>query len=326
MNFLYLKKEENISKSIIVKDKYTLIKAHRNCFGKEGIMANRLGIFIKSDLLEEQKLLKIEKPKTSMCSEKHIPFYNAQFICEQKINITTKTYIMFFLKISKNKKEYSFCFVTTHLHFKNNKLNQLQGFQERINELTEIYKCYEKFKNKLKIGDCELFIMGDLNFRCNFNYIYFNNFFEKKYFQISNNINQNMQKTFYKLLFLKGNFLFEKNEEYYKSLKNQIKKIINGIKNKNNINELKKYDELSVYFKLISILKHNFFDKINENKLNIERIDFIKDFINYKKKKEINKISTLLVDEFNFMNFFADFKEGIDNKGPYFTPTCILSK
>ena len=168
-------------------NKYVLLRAHRAAFGKEFFVANRLGLLIKRSLLFSINNNKITKNNIkSKCTKEEFPkkngqtptiYENAQFICEQQeIKIKTKTFIMLFLKIKKEDNIFELCFITTHLPFEKDKLGAFQGFEKRVNQLIKIRKNFYEFKEKLNMNDPVLFIMGDLNFRCNFDSKYFDIF------------------------------------------------------------------------------------------------------------------------------------------------------
>ena len=272
--------------------------------------------------------------KTNYYNEKSekVKYNNATFICEQKFfNKGTKTFIMLFLKIKKGEYEYELCFVTTHLPFNKDETKTLQGFDKRIKQLIKIKECFNEFKNKLNMDNPVLFIMGDLNFRCNFNQLYFNEKFNEKLQvnklnNLQNILNGNetkfldKYKKFSEYHFLNGKFEIDDTNNYY----NQIKRNINKLRNNKlqYIDELKKYDELTIFLKICKRLNQTNIKSISNNRL----IDYIAGSINI-----LNNAQKLFIF-FTFLrflkkgnddlDFFSKFAEGKDDKGPEFEPTC----
>ena len=330
-------------------EKYVLLKAHRAGYGLKGFIANRLGVLIKKELIDQklinQELINQELnltrediksycTKTNYYNEKSekVKYNNATFICEQKFfNKGTKTFIMLFLKIKKGEYEYELCFVTTHLPFNKDETKTLQGFDKRIKQLIKIKECFNEFKNKLNMDNPVLFIMGDLNFRCNFNQLYFNEKFNEKLQvnklnNLQNILNGNetkfldKYKKFSEYHFLNGKFEIDDTNNYY----NQIKRNINKLRNNKlqYIDELKKYDELTIFLKICKRLNQTNIKSISNNRL----IDYIAGSINI-----LNNAQKLFIF-FTFLrflkkgnddlDFFSKFAEGKDDKGPEFEPTC----
>ena len=326
-------------------DKYVLLRAHRATFGKNLFVANRLGLLIKENLLSStNNNNKITKNNIkSKCTKEEFPkkndqtptiYENAQFICEQQeIKIKTKTFIMLFLKIKKDDKNFELCFITTHLPFKNDKLGTFQGFEERVNQLIKIRKNFYEFKEKLNMKDPVLFIMGDLNFRCNFDSKYFDIFFDnlKRTLKPLNLSNNDIFRNFVKYNFLKGEFLLE--GTYYQKLREKIEKILDSKNNKTKSNKLKKlkeFDELTTFLNISKKLSKEI--KLNKNKNNNL---IIKNLEKYNSNNEHRKLRYILFKFFQFLKtknvdpdlkFFSELQEGIDNEGPNFEPTCKYKK